>query len=121
MTNNVLRQKLTRPIAAFVCCFLLLTASVGQIAHALSAHRDEDKPHCQAEPGTAHLHTPDYGHHPCALCDFRLAPAAGFGIFDWRLPLQTPDFKAIPDGYCSPVGIFTLTLPDLRGPPTLER
>ncbi len=101
-------------------CTLLLTGYglfwALAMLHPLLEH--EHQPHCQAEPGTSHLHTPEYGHHPCALCDCTLSYAAALDIAYWQLPPQTLDFEAVPNFYLSPVGISPLTLPALRGPPT---
>ena len=84
--------------------------------HPLLEH-DEYQPHCQAEPGTSHIHTPEYGHHSCALCDCTLSSVAELSISQWQLAPQMLDFEAVPNFYFSPACISPLALPALRGPP----
>ena len=114
----MLRHPLLRRAAALFCSLLVLTASVGKVAHVLTEHHnDQPEKHCHAAPGTAHIHSSEYDHPACPLCDFTLPFSVEPSVLEWHLNSQSSDFEASACFYCPPAGIFCPALPAQRGPP----
>lgn len=114
----MLQEKRLRCLVALWCSLLLLTASVGRALHILIEHHDEQpEKHCHAEHGTAHIHSPEYGHTACALCDFVFSSALPLPSVPRPTLLETLEFVPVSHLYRTPVCIEPLTLSAPRGPP----
>jgi hypothetical protein len=104
-------------LAAVVCSLLVLTETVSWSVHVLAHHHDDAK-HCHRTGGSAHLHSPEYAHHPCALCDFTIPLAMEMpGVYTWYIAATPVLHAPQPLWYAAPVVKAAFVLPALRGPP----
>lgn len=104
---------------ASILIALVLSATAGQALHLLWAHRSDVHPHCQTKNGLVHLHTPEYGHAACSLCDFTLSVSELPALSCWHLPLKPFWAATLPVFYEAPTDRSGCFLPALRGPPNV--
>lgn len=106
-----------RQPAAIVLLFLIGSATTGQALHLLWAHQHKNHPHCLRKNGALHIHTPEYGHSACSLCDFTLSASELPALTALQLPEQPMPAAPRSYTYDAPVPNSAYYWPALRGPP----
>lgn len=106
-----------RQPAAIVLLFLVQSATIGQALHLLWAHQHKNHPHCLNKTGLVHIHTPEYGHSACSLCDFTLSASELPAHTALQLPEQSMPAAPRLYSYAAPVLDGARYWPAQRGPP----